>query len=210
MSTAITYLDGLVQIPRVPEYLTDFSYHRYSGVSPAALRAIGDRASQYGIRTGMLEHIGSGYEDLHEDLLVGRNSSWEQFALGFCTSDDGAQYYTINQSNPAAPVVAEASGTRFLKQYFRHVRLNAVRIGAASGDDRFSPIAFRNTDGKVVVIIKATTGGSLQVRGLPTGTYGMYYAINSGSGVSPDGVVSAEGALTVTVPARGVVTAFLR
>jgi Big-like domain-containing protein len=210
MSAAITYFDGLVQIPRVREYLTDFSYHRYAGVSQAAVKAIGDRASQFGVRTGMLEHIGSGYEDLHEDLLIGRNSSWQQFALGYCTGDDGAQYYTINQSNPAAPVVVEGSRTRFLKQYFRHVRLDAVRIGAASGDDRFSPIAFRNTDGKVVVVIKATAGGSLQIRGLPTGTYGMYYATNAGSGVLQDGVVSGQGALAVTVPAGGVVTAFRR
>lgn len=209
MLGALQYFDALMAVPRVREYVTDLSYHRYSGVSSSTLKGIHDRAVQHGIRTAMLEHIGSDYQDLHDDLLLGRNSSWQQFALAFCTNDDGAQYYTINQSNPSAPVVNEGSRTRFLKQYFRHVRLDAVRVGAASGDARFSPLAFRNTDGRYVVVIKGSAGESLEIRGLPAGTYGIYYAGPSASGVSPDVTIGAQQPLAVTTPSgNGVITIY--
>jgi hypothetical protein len=209
MASALEYFDALIALPRVRQYMTDLSYHRYSGVSNSTLQAIHDRAVQHGIRTGMLEHIGSGYEDLHDDLLLGRNSSWQQFTLAFCTGDDGAQYYTINQSNPSAPIVNEGSRTRFLKQYFRHVRLGAVRVGAASGDERFSPLAFRNTDGRYVVVIKGSAAESVEVRGLPAGTYGSFFAGPSASGVSPDVTIGAQQSLTVTTPGgNGVVTIY--
>jgi len=210
MSSALLFFDQLIVMPRVREYLTDLSYHRYGGVTSAILQSIGDRAVQYGIRTAMLEHIGSGYEDLHADLLQGRNSSWQQFALAYCGSDDnGGVYYMINQSNPSAPQFTESSRTRFLKQYFRHVRLGAIRVGATSGDNRFSPLAFRNTDGRYVVVIKSAGGDTLQVRGLPAGTYGIYYAGPSASGVSPDVTITAQQPLAVTTPnGNGVVTIY--
>ena len=210
MSSALLFFDQLITMPRVREYLTDLSYHRYGGVTSAILQSIGDRAVQYGIRTAMLEHIGSGYEDLHADLLQGRNSAWQQFALAYCGSDDnGGVYYMINQSNPSAPSFSEGSRTRFLKQYFRHVRLGAIRVGATSGDNRFSPLAFRNTDGRFVVVIKSEGGDTLQVRGLPAGTYGIYYAGPSASGVSPDVTIAAQQPLAVTTPnGNGVITVY--
>ena len=50
------------------------------------MQAIASRAVQYGIDTSMLEHIGSGYQDLHKDLTLGRNSAWQQYTLAFRTS----------------------------------------------------------------------------------------------------------------------------
>lgn len=211
MTNAVQYFDDLVLVPRVKEYLTDLSYHRYGGVTAAALQAIGDRASAHGVRTGMLEHIGAGYLQLHDDILVGRGSSWEQFALAYCTGDDGAQYYTIDQGNPASPVIALGSRTRFLRQYFRDVRLRAVRIGAASGDSRFSPLAFRNRDGRHVVVLKASAGGSVEVRGLPAGTYGRYYTTESATDVRlADVTIQSGQGVTASIPAAGVVTVHRR
>ncbi|MEX2048821.1 MAG: hypothetical protein WEB90_04525 [Gemmatimonadota bacterium] len=77
MTGAVAYFDRMLDHPRVLEYLSVLSYHRDLGVSPAALRQIGQRVEQHGVRSGMLEHISSGYEDLHADLEIGRVSMWQ-------------------------------------------------------------------------------------------------------------------------------------
>ena len=61
----------------------------------------------------MLEHIESDYHDLHEDLRLGQNSSWQQFTLAYCVSDNGAQYYYYGyteQNTAAQPTGYSAAG----------------------------------------------------------------------------------------------------
>jgi hypothetical protein len=143
-----------VAVPRVLEYLTDVAYHRYAGVSSETVAAIAARANQLGLRTAMLEHIESDYHDLHEDLRLGQNSAWQQFTLAYCAPDNGAQYYFFDEA-VASSTVTMGSRTRYFRQYFPFIRLNARRIGAVSGDNRLEPLAFRNADGKVAVVVKA-------------------------------------------------------
>jgi len=211
MADAISYFDAIVQVPRVREYLTELSYHRYRDVSTAALTAIQARSQQYGVRTSMLEHIGSDHVDLHEDLKVGFNSAWQQFTLAYCGSDSGGAYYIINQSNPAAPQVNMGSKSRYLSQYFKYVRLGAVRIGAASGDSRFDPLAFRNANGKFTVVVKASSSGSMTVLGIPAGQYGVVWTTGSQTAATTGDIqVSAATGATITIPAEGVITLFQR
>jgi hypothetical protein len=209
MGNAVAYFDALIQIPGALNMVTELSYHRYSGVSTANLQAIGSRATQYGINTSMLEHIGSGYDDLHQDLKIARGSAWQQFVLAFCTGDDGAQYYLIDSSNPNNPTVAIASRTKFLRQYFKFVRAGAARIDATSSNNNFDPLAFINTGGKYVVIVKATTGGDLAIHDLPAGTYGIKYTTNSQYDVNtPNVTLSAGQVLTASIPEAGVLTVY--
>lgn len=211
-SRALEYLDEIVRHPRVLEYLTDISYHRYSGASAATIRAIGDRAVQYGLRAGMLEHIGSGVADLYEDLTAGRNSTWQQYAIGDCTpGDDGGRYYVVDVTDPRRPVVRMGSRTRLLRHYFARVRAGAVRIGAASGDQRFAPLAFRNPSGAVVVVVRASSGGSFRVQGLPAGAYVREYTTVRETAVAlPDVILREGGTLEATLPAAGVMTIYSR
>jgi hypothetical protein len=208
MTTAIQYFDQMITVPRVREYLTDIAYHRYSGVLLESLGNIVNRASQYGLRTAMLEHGGSGHEDLHEDLKIGMNSAWQQFALAFCgTTDNGGVYYRIEVTTPTSPKVITNSRTRYLRQYFSFVRLNAVRVGATSGNTVLDPLAFRNTNNKLVVVIKASAGAPVQLRRLPAGTYGVTFTTATQTFASlPDVAVSTAGLLQVTMPAAGVMT----
>ena len=212
MAGALGYIDELIAMPRVLEYLTDVSYHRYSGVSAGTLAAIASRAKEHGLRTAMLEHIGSDYDDLHADLREGLNSTWQQFTLAFCNPrDDGDTYYRIDQSNPTSPVVVMAGRSRYLRQYFSFVRDNARRIGAVSGESRLDPLAFRNSNGKIAVVILATGAAPVHVRGLPSGTYGVRFTTSTDTFASlPDAVVDAAGALQVAMPAAGVMTIFAR
>ena len=211
-ANAVSYFDEMIQNPRVLEYLTDISYHRYSGVSNTTIEAIGNRAAQFGIRSGMLEHIGSTYVDLHTDLTLGRNSAWQQFVMGGCEAGDpGGRYYLIDASVPSNPKVSLASRTHLLRHYFQYIRPGAVRVGAASGDDRYQPLAFRNRNGKFVLVVRSTSGGTFRVQGLPAGTYGLRYGTASVNGADlPNEVVSGGGDLQASMPSAGVITIYQR
>jgi hypothetical protein len=211
MARAITWFDQMIEVPGALQYLSELSYHRYSGVSDANLRAIASRAEGYGLYTSMLEHVGSGYEDLHNDLKTGRNSAWQQYTLAYPTSDNGAQYYTIDLSNPSTPRVNMGSRTKFLRQYFKYIRRGAQRIGASADSGDFDPLAFINTDGKYVVVVKANRGGAFSVQGLPAGTYGVKYTTASQYDVdAADQTIVAGQALEASIPDTGVITVFAR
>lgn len=216
MGAAIRYFDEMVQVPGVLDHLTELSYHRYSGVSDANLQAIGERAVLHGINTAMLEHIGSGYETLHADLAIGRNSAWQQFALAYGGSnatsdarDRGGVYYRVDASDPQRPVIVMASRTRFLRQYFKFVRAGAQRVGAVSTHPAFEPLAFVNVNGTTVVVVKAAEGGDLTVVGLPAGTYGIKYTTESEYDVDlPEVTIAAGDSLSAAIPDKGVITVY--
>lgn len=208
MAAAITRFDDIMAVPRAAQYLTDLAYHRYGGVSEGNLQTLQTRAEAFGLRTSMLEHIGSGYEDLHQDLTLGRNSAWQQFILAWCeTRDDGGQYYPIDISTPTTPRILIGSRTRFLQQYFRDVRFGAVRHEAVSTSPTFQPLAFRNTTGRWVVVVKADAGGSFTVAGLPAGSYQLTYTTATALRAAlPDATIGAGQPVITTIPARGVLT----
>src|SRR5262249_33422163 len=79
MRNAIALFDELIQVPRVTQYVSELSYHRYGGVADENLQTIGNRSLQYGIQAAHLELIGANYLDLHKDLTLARDSSWAQF-----------------------------------------------------------------------------------------------------------------------------------
>jgi hypothetical protein len=208
MASAVTYFDQIIQVPGALSYLSELSYHRYRGVSEAELRDIAARGVEFGVNTAMLEHIGSGYQDLHQDLKTGRNSAWEQYVLAFCDlHDDGSKYYIIDQTDLINPSVSKGSRTQFLRQYFMYVRSGAVRIEATSSDTDLDPLAFINTDGTYVVVVKASTAGSFQIQGLAAGTYGIKYTTETQYDADlPDVTIGAGGLLEASIPAAGVIT----
>lgn len=207
MTSALEAFDQLMQMPKVADRITDLSYHRYAGVSSDALRGIGLRAEKRGVRTAMLEHIGAGHETLFEDLTVGRNSAWAQFALAFCGRANGA--YLRAGGDPKHPTVELKDHARYLPQYFRHVRLNAVRYGATSKRKSLAPLAFFNTSGKWTVIVEASGAEKFSIGGLPPGRYGTYYTTEEERAVERPASTLKEGeALEVAIPDRGVITVY--
>ncbi len=209
MGNAVSYFDKIITISGVQPNLKELSYHRYADVSDANLQAIANRVVQYGIRSAMLENIGADYNSLHQDLKIGRNSAWQQFTLAYCTRDNGAQYYWVDNANPADPTVNLGSRTKYLRQYFRYILPGAIRIGASSNEAKFDPLAFKNPDGRHVVVIKATEGGSFQVQGLPAGRYGIYYTTASQYNVLQTGINIQDNQLvTASIPAAGVITVY--
>jgi len=149
-----------------------------------------------------------------QDIKQGRNSSWQQFCLAGPISrgpDGGDRYYIIDDSVPANPVITMGSKTRFLTQYFRFIRAGSRRIQALSGNQNFDPLGFVNANGKYVVVVKAGSGGSFSIQGLPTGTYGITYTTANETSVAlPDVSVGSGQSLSASIPAFGVITIYGR
>ncbi|HZI27512.1 MAG TPA: hypothetical protein VFD64_05105, partial [Gemmatimonadaceae bacterium] len=133
--------------------------------------------------------------------------AWQQFTLAYCESDNGAHYYFFDQNVQSRSSATMGDRTRYLRQYFSFVRLNARRVGAVSGDSRLDPLAFRNVNGKMVVVVKTTSGAPVTIQRLPPGTYGVTYTTASESFVAGNDIaVGSSGTLQVTMPGAGVIT----
>ncbi len=203
---AVEYFDGLARVPGALEWMSELSYHRYAGaVSRATLRGIAERASQHHLATAMLEHMTSGYEDLHEDLRSANVSAWEQFALAYPGKKDGGGAYFLVQQRRRGPVVVTGERTRLLRQYFHYIRTGAVRVEAHSQDPSLDPLAFVQ-DGRVVVVVKAESGARVAVAGLPRGRYVVSYATEGESSPEIPLELAPGAPLLASIPDRGVLT----
>jgi hypothetical protein len=209
MGNSVSFFDEMLEVKGVTPFLSELSYHRYSGVSDDSLKTIAGRAQQHGLNTSMLEKIGAGYAELHRDLKVGMNSAWQQFTLAYPARDNGAQYYVVDLGDPNHPKIVMGSRTKFLRQYFKYVRAGAKRIDSVSNNKTFDPLAFKNSDGKFVVIVKTEGEGQFSLQGLPAGTYGIKYTTSSQYDVNlPSLTIPAGQVMSAGIPEAGVMTIY--
>jgi hypothetical protein len=201
------YVDVMEDIPDIFDHWRELSYHRYDYPDVAALQAIAAKAQQHGLRTSMIEHIDSGHADLFADLTEANVSVWQQYTLAFpAGSDNGAQYFWP-QNNGAT--LSLANRARYLRQYFAYVRDGAVRVGATSTRATLKPTAFITANNRYVVVMNTASNLSIDVAGLPAGTYGITYTTAAETHVAaPDVTVGTGGSLTAAIPGSGVVTVF--
>jgi hypothetical protein len=206
---APVYFDGAVSAGGKPDWIT---YHRYNlPPTVADLQAIAARATG-GVRSAMLEHIGSGIDDLLADLTLANVSAWMQFSGAFCgTKDNPANpgvYYQVNQSDPSNPRINITNHAKLLRQVFAHVREGAVRVGAVSGDSTLTPAAFVNATGAAVVVVRTSGAKAFTVRGLPAGTYTVTHALDGGAyNVSQPTITKPDGRdVVLDIPGKGALT----
>lgn len=197
MGNAVRYVEGIARVPGAMEDFVELSYHRYRGRKLRNLQAIVATANKHGLRTAMTEWwFGrADHEVLHEDLTVGNVAAFQgRVVEGHFSASGGT--LTVKPE------------IRFNQQYFRHVRHGAVRIGAATdAPGTADPVAFVNTDGRHVVVVKAGRAVQVTVSGLPEGRYRVSYAIERGSVALPDPItVGGDGRLETEIPAAGVLT----
>ncbi len=200
-------------VPASGRYLAEVSYHLYGGATAREREGMAFRALSRGLKVSQGEFIGATYEDLHQDLKVAQVSSWEQYTICWVmsqTGDNGGQYYVADDvSNPTNPPIVIGSRTKFLRQYFKFIRRDAVRIGALSSYPGFDPVAFKNADGREVVVVKASSGGSFKIYGLSAGAYGIKYTTAKQYDVDAPAVTVGSGQmLGASIPDAGVITIY--
>lgn len=212
MRASEIYLDTMLTVPGVREALTDLSYHRYGG-NVNVLQRLARRADSLGYRTTMNERIGADHDTLHQDLTVGHVSSWQQFAVVFCPppdrGDGGGIYVRFTTEDTLRPTARLTPMARYLRQYFRYVPLGASRIEARSDDKRLLVTAFRNPDGRVVVVANGDRARDVEIVGLPAGRYGISSTTTApGDSVGRDTTITAGGIVRARLPGPGVMTVF--
>ena len=201
MGNTLRYMDQLEQVPGATQDLVEISYHRYWNGSRRNALLIAERARRLGVRTGMLEWwFGKGtYEVLHEDLRDAQVSAWQGRTLW--------TLFDLRQGPTGRPVLTPKRDVQTNSQYFRYVRAGAVRIAAKSSDPAVDPLAFINSRGSYVVVMKVDGARKVAVHDLPAGEYVVSYTRRSGSASPPRRVqVSTGTPLRTTMPGAGVLT----
>lgn len=205
MRNAISYFDDLADVDGATGYMYEISYHRYKGNSDSknVLKKLVARAQKYDLGTSMLEWwFGHANHDvLHEDLKLGHNTAWQGREL--------RDLFTVHNPNSDKPTLTLPNDTRMNIQYTKYIRPGAQRIGATSTNERqFDPLAFINTNGSYVVVVKANRAGTFTINGLPAGQYTISYATGETSDTEEHPLsVNANGRLDASIPAAGVITA---
>ncbi len=189
------------------QYIDEIGYHRYVDISDVALLEL--RNASDGKALAMSEYGGATYLELHRDLKFGRVSAWEQYALGYPEADNGFQYFYVTGSAPNF-VVRMGERTKFIRQYTKFIRPNAVMLGVTNSSPAFDGLPFRNANGTYAVPIKASQGGTVVVQNLPPGTYGIKYTTIYEYDINlPNQVVTGGGgSVSFTMPTAGVVTVY--
>jgi Glycosyl hydrolase family 30 beta sandwich domain len=203
-AAASAYFDEIASVPGALALVKELSYHRYA-TDLKSLQAIATRAVEHGLRTSMLEYWSgnNNYLNLHQDLTVGRNSSWQAGVFADAFTSPHAWVHLVNGAAQPSP------NAKLLRQYTKFVRPGAQRIDVSSTNASLEPVAFVNIDGRYVVVVKSNSDGSFSISGLPAGTYGVFYTTNSQYDVNLASITIGAGqSLSTNIPAAGVITIY--
>jgi hypothetical protein len=207
-------------------YVDYLAYHRYGNNLLSDTKTIASTAAAAGVQTAMTEWgisttTGATGDTLHLDLKWGEVSYFEQFAIafgGYITQSlsDKSKYFGIdyNDAVPATAVLTNNESKKF-QQYFRFIRGGAVRkvtshtdCGTPDATNEFydyDGLAFRNTNGKYVVVVRTRATGDPWIDGLPAGTYGIEYTVGTNwHQTKADVTISTGDALTFNVASSTV------
>jgi hypothetical protein len=199
MSNGVPFLNAIVAVPGASTYLREVAYHRYSNPGDWNLTQIRNRAMALGLRMAMLEHIGSGIDDLLTDLTTGNNSAWQQYTLAWPGTDNGGHYFGFNGTTPVAGI-----RTKALREVFSNVHRGAIRIGSTSTDPTIITAAFINTDQSFVSLVRLRAANTINITGLPAGRYKTSFTTDSGTTTS--NIVVVTNLLTIPISSPGILS----
>ncbi|MEQ1764643.1 MAG: hypothetical protein ABL984_16050 [Pyrinomonadaceae bacterium] len=200
----------------VQALLDEITYHLYVPLDNDGRNILRDNLEADGKSAAMTEWIAATHLTLYDDLIHARVSSWQQYVWAFPNSGwpgGGDVYFDINTTTWA---VTLAPRTRYLRHYMKYVRTGAVRKGVTNSSGNFLGVPFQNANGSVVVPVNALTSGTVNVTGLPNGTYGRCVTIGDGTSApssfnscaSDVVVTSASDNVALTFSGAGVGTVF--
>ncbi len=207
---AVPYFDGIVGQAGARDYIKELSWHCYADSGSGSAASIAARSVEFGVRTVQSEcwTTGNTYQGLLQDLKNSRNAVW---GMGPLNANNG--YYSVSANGD----IALRDRAKYFRQYYKYVRAGARRITARPSSDALDPVAFINTDGRYVVVVKAAAAGSFTITNLPAGTYGIYSTTGPDASTvtafdvtAPDQTVGASGQLTTSIQGTGVITVFAK
>lgn len=202
MANTVRYAQDILSVPDGAKYWSELTYHRYRHASSRTLDLIAVFAEHNNLQTGMLEWWfgNADHKILQEDLVVGNNSAWQGRAL-------------IGLMKPRGPdedgsTLTYQDEIRFTRLYFNAFRTGAVRLDATTSDPRnVKPVAFRNADSRLAVVLDVTAPSKVDVRNFPAGEYQLDYEFVDRRHMSPATIVlDRPGSITVNMSGPGVVS----
>jgi hypothetical protein len=176
-------------------YVGRISYHNYGTADPYR-SYLHDFGTAEKLTTAQTEMGNPTFDDLFSDLTLAGVTYWEVA-------------YSANATLvPNAGLTAfTPSATCFrLRQLIHYVRPGAVRVSTVSSDPSLRVLAFVQS-GKATTVIEnaSSTAQTINLSGLPPGSYGLSKAISGASSFQEVGIrtVGADGLLTLTNVAGG-------
>jgi hypothetical protein len=203
LSTLVQYAEGVapqtdwslitpvLDDPTMWPFVGRLSYHNYGTADPyrSFLRDFG---LAKGLTTAQTEMGDPSFDDLYADLTLAGVSYWE------------VAYSGELAANPGLTAFTPASKFFRLRQLMHYVRPGATRIGGFSSDPTIHVLAF-SQNGLITTIIEntASAANTVNLYGLPPGTYGL--SSSAGSPFLELGLqtVGADGKLTLANVAGG-------
>ncbi len=192
------YIQSVQNDDELWRYVGVVSYHLY-GTNDPYRSYIRDFAASKGLPTAQTEYMGLKMDHLYDDLTLGGVSYWEVYGQGqwIVSNHDGTSFKRSSQYWN-------------FRQVIHYVRPGAVRIAAASDDANLRTLAFVKSGNATVVLINGSGARSVNVRALPSGTYGVCQSVNTGTyrelGLRTVG--NKSGLLTASLPSNTVMTIY--
>lgn len=179
------YLKKFVEVPRILEYWTEFSYHLYTGRTGENYLKVAEIGKQYNVRTSMLEwwSLGHNYNEIHKSLKLANNSAY-QYMSSISAPIEGSDHYAYIGTEFISPDnynIDLKIRTKYASQYIKNIRPGDERVGVTSDDGNVDPIAFVNNSGNVNIISIVKNKSQLEFKNLAPGEYKVLLTTGNGT-----------------------------
>ncbi len=221
-------LSEMAQNPLIMSKLYRWGLHNYGKDSGGYSNSIGGSASpsrSYWVTEtcGIANMFGQLEGDARAYIVWDAFDSVYQHAIRHDSRwttppNDWCYWMKTDEGKPLIAYNSSAHSWTPRKQFYEHAQLfkyiapGAVRIGATADNRNLTVFAYRNPDGKVVIVGRSTGSGVIAINGTlssvnPSPTLAFSYTTPSQNMVKGASVaVNSSGAFSVTIPARCVFT----
>lgn len=206
-ANCLPHLTAIEGVPGALAALTTASYHRY-GSAFINYTSIANWAASKNKDTAMSEWTGGSIDQVIQDLVEGQVTAWQKWGVAGIGIGDVVYIKADKTVNP--PILTYSPHGIYCALLFPYVREGAVRINSINAT--MKTIAFENTNGKQVVLVRAPASTSVTITGLRPGIYGVKHVLISGAttiDTKPDVMVGTNGQAVLNL-ATGYTTIYAR